>query len=323
MGVARTETRLVLAPLRGISTLIYRQAYGAQFQGIDVAMSPFVPTVHSERINPRVLADVMPDANEGALPLIPQIIGRDAGDIRQMVEAMAGLGYGEVNWNLGCPWPQVAKKKRGSGMLPHPEYIDEVLGEVLPALPCRFSVKVRLGYTDPDELMRLVPVLNRHALSEVTIHPRTGSQMYEGVCDVDRFEQAYEALDHPVVYNGDIRTVTDFARLSARFPKIDRWMLGRGVIADPLLPARIKGLSLPHNEQVIMRRFHDDLLRRFEEVLHGMSQVLGKMKEQWKYMSELFPGQEREIRRLLRTHDMPSYLAHVNRLFQSYREPIS
>jgi tRNA-dihydrouridine synthase B len=131
MGVARTETRLVLAPLRGISTLIYRQAYGAQFQGIDVAMSPFVPTVHSERINPRVLADVMPDANEGALPLIPQIIGRDAGDIRQMVEAMAGLGYGEVNWNLGCPWPQVAKKKRGSGMLPHPEYIDEVLGEVL------------------------------------------------------------------------------------------------------------------------------------------------------------------------------------------------
>ncbi len=313
-GVRDQPETLMLAPLRGVTTLLYRRVYAAHFDCIDVAMSPFVPTVRAEKINPRVLADVDPAANAGALPLIPQIIGREAVDIRRMAEALAELGYGEVNWNLGCPWPQVAKKKRGSGLLPYPEYIDEVLTHVLPGLGCRFSVKVRLGYTDPGELMRLVPVLNRHGLSEVTIHPRTGSQMYEGVCDIDRFEEAYRALEHRVVYNGDICTVADYERLKGRFPSITHWMLGRGVIADPFLPARIKGLPMPADEALVLRRFHDDLLRRFQDVLHGDSQVLGKMKEQWTYMSVRFPGRERELRRLLRSRDIQGYLLCVDRL---------
>jgi len=203
--------------MRGITTMYYRKAFVRHFQGLDAEMAPFIPTVSAEKINSKLLKDVLPE-NNSSLPLIPQLIGNNADDFVNMARALHELGYEEVNWNLGCPHKPVRKKQRGSGLLPHPDRIDSLLETMCDQSPCKISVKVRLGVSDPTELLRLIPVLNRYPLSEVIVHPRTAEQMYDGKADLGAFALAFQEIKHPVCYNGDITDLAFFQTLEKCFP---------------------------------------------------------------------------------------------------------
>lgn len=289
--------------------MFYRRAYVRHFQGLDIEMAPFIPTVHSERINPKLLKDVLPE-NQSGLPMIPQVIGNNADDFVQMNHALADLGYTEVNWNLGCPHKPIRKKRRGSGLLPWPDTVDMILNEVCERSPLKISVKVRLGVSDKSELLNLIPVLNRFPLSEVIIHPRTAEQMYDGTVDLDAFEEAYDALEHTVCYNGDINDLAFFQALEKRFPDIHRFMLGRGLLANPFLCEEIKGL--PHlmrcgSEIERISRFHDDLVSQYETVLHGDHPVLGKMKEFWTYQATHLSNGRKMFKKLKKAQKLKTY----------------
>jgi len=302
---------LVLAPMRGITTMHYRRAFVRHFQGLDVEMAPFISTVNAERINPKLLKDVLP-ANNSGLPLIPQLIGNKADDFVQMAIALHDLGYDEINWNLGCPHKPIRKKRRGSGLLPHPDIVDAILDQVCDRSPCRISVKVRLGISDKSEILKLAPVLNRYPLSEVIVHPRTAEQMYTGTVDLDAFEETFHALNHPVCYNGDITDLSFFQALEKRFPAIDRYMLGRGLLANPFLCEVIKSGN-PKTENAIERItvFHEDVLASYEAILHGDHPVLGKMKEFWTYQSLHLSNGRAMFKKLKKTQRLAPYKAIV------------
>jgi tRNA-dihydrouridine synthase len=282
---------LILAPMRGITTMHYRKAFVRHFGGLDAEMAPFIPTVHAEKINPKLLRDVLPENNSG-LPLIPQLIGKNAAEFVTMARALHDLGYEEVNWNLGCPHKPIRNKRRGSGLLPHPDTVDALLGEICSGSPCKVSVKVRLGVSDKSDLLNLIPVLNRHPLSEVIVHPRTAEQMYDGTVDLDAFAEAYEKIEHPVCYNGDIDSLAFFQTLEAKFPNIGKFMLGRGLLANPFLCEQIKSGN-PKTENAVSRLkvFHDEVFANYQTVIDGEVPMLGKMKEFWAY-----PAQHLSIR---------------------------
>ena len=303
---------LILAPMRGITTMHYRQAFVRHFQGLDVEMAPFIPTVNAERINPKLLKDVLPENNSG-LPLIPQVIGNNADDFVQMNIALHDLGYNEVNWNMGCPHKPIRKKRRGSGLLPYPDTVDIILDQVCERSPVKISIKVRLGIADKSELMKLIPVLNQYPLSEVIIHPRTAEQMYNGTVDVDAFEEAFQALEQTVCYNGDINDLAFFQSLEKRFPTIKRFMLGRGLLSNPFLCETIKSGN-PETADAIQRisAFHDDLVSRYEAVLHGDQPVLGKMKEFWTYQTLHLSNGHKMFKKLKKAQRLPSYKAIVS-----------
>jgi tRNA-dihydrouridine synthase B len=302
---------LILAPMRGITTMHYRRAFVRHFQGLDIEMAPFISTVSADRINPKLLKDVLPENNSG-LPLIPQVIGNNADDFVQMAIALHELGYNEINWNLGCPHKPIRKKKRGSGLLPYPETVAAILDQVCERSPCRISVKVRLGISYPSDLIKLIPVLNRYPLSEVIVHPRTAVQMYNGTADLDAFEAAFQALKLPVCYNGDINDLAFFQSLKTRFPKIGRFMLGRGLLANPFLCEVIRSEN-PSVENAIERiaAFHADVLASYEAVLHGDNPVLGKMKEFWTYQATHLSNGDKMFKKLKKTQRLASYKAIV------------
>jgi tRNA-dihydrouridine synthase len=298
--------------MRGITNRHYRAAFIRHFDGLDAAMAPFIPTVHADRIHPRLLKDVYPEG--GGLRLIPQLIGNDADDFVHMAAALHELGYDEVNWNLGCPHKPIRKKRRGSGLLPLPDMVDALLDGICGRSPCAVSVKVRLGVSESSELMSLIPVLNRYPLSEVIIHPRTAEQMYDGHADLEAFEEAWKALERPVCYNGDINDIAFFLKLRERFPEIGRFMLGRGLLADPFLCEGIK--TFPHLRRCgkpveRIGAFHDDLLSRYEDILHGDHPVLGKMKEFWTYQSTHLSNGRPMFKRLKKTQRLSTYKAIV------------
>jgi len=309
--------KLYLAPLRGFTDYIYRNTFVRHFDGFDGALAPFIPTIKITRAHPAHLKDVLPQ-NNTAMPVVPQIIGNDADDFVPLARQLADLGYRTVNWNLGCPFPMVAKKQRGSGLLPHPDKIEAFLEQTVASIPNRLSIKLRLGRRKSDEILQLLPVFNRYPLEELIIHPRTGKQMYAGEPDLDMFEKCLALSAHRIVYNGDIRDLDSFRRLAARFQTIDRWMIGRGAVINPFLPAVIRaGHDYFTNKVEKFRGFYDDLFAQYRQVFSGPGHLLERMKGFWTYFSQAFRDGQKIRKKIHRTHKLQRYLEIVERFFET------
>lgn len=298
---------LLLAPLRGFTDAVFRNVFQKHFGGVDEAVAPFVASLKGRRVKPTHLRDLLPEKNR-AMPVVPQILSNAGGEFVRLAESLIRLGYEEINWNLGCPYPMVAKKRRGSGLLPYPETIDRLLDEILGSISCRLSIKTRLGRFSPAEMTPLIPVFNRYPLARVIIHPRVGEQMYEGRVDLDEFERCQAQLVHPIVYNGDITDAQRFNELRERFAMVSGWMLGRGVIADPFLPETIKGLpnSGLHKTQRFMA-FHQDLVEGYSQIFCGPGHVLDRMKGFWRYFAEGFAKDRKILKRVRKATSLSYY----------------
>ncbi len=302
-----SEPHLTLAPMRGLTTRHYRKAFTRNFQGLDAEMAPFIPTVNTEKIAPKLLRDILPENNSGH-PLTPQLIGNNAAAFVTLAKALHDLGYKTVNWNLGCPHKPVRKKQRGSGLLPHPERIETILETICNESPITISVKIRLGVSDKSELMALIPILNRYPLREIIIHPRTAEQMYDGKPDLGAFALARQNLNHPVCYNGDITDLAFFQTLDKCFPTLGRFMIGRGLLANPFLCETIKSGN-PKTENAIQRleTFHNDVLANYQTVIDGDIPMLGKMKEFWSYPSKNLSNGRKFFKKLKKATRITTY----------------
>lgn len=309
---------LCLAPLRGVTGCSFRAAYCRHFGGFSRAVSPFVSTVRANRVKPALLADLLPQRN-CALPLVPQVIGKDPADLVVMLRALRDLGYTQADLNAGCPWPMVVRKGRGAGLLLDPDRLRRMLDAGCSVLPDGFSIKVRLGIASPDLLEQRMEAINDYPLREVTIHPRTARQMYEGRVNLGAFAACMRLCRRPVVYNGDIRTVSDAARLRAEFPAVTRWMIGRGAIADPFLPARIRGEAGPRDLSRL-RAWLDELLDVSRAESCGDRPVLGRLKELWGMLAPSLSRDGRLLKRIHCCHRVDEYRRVVDECFD--RSPV-
>lgn len=291
--MAAPGIELILAPLRGVTGLRFRQAFVAHMRGLDRAVAPFIATVQGPRVKPEILRGIDPAAQPAGLPLIPQVIGKDPAQLRVMLGAMRALGYADVDLNAGCPWPFVAKKGRGAGLLRDEAALGAMLEAGCDALgPGHFSLKVRLGLDDAALLPKRLPLIQSFPLRELCVHPRTARQMYEGTVDLEAFARVAEACRLPLVYNGDIRTLGDFLRLSARFPAVRRWMLGRGLVANPFLAESIRA-GEDTRDLARFQAWHANLLERYAADAPGDHALLGHLKELWAYLAPTFRDGQR------------------------------
>jgi len=307
---------LYMAPLKGITDALYRRVYCNHFTGLDRCIAPFINPQSGSGYSDKLIGDLLPQLNCG-LPLVPQILNTDAEGFLGLGQRLYELGYQEINWNLGCPVKMVAGKKRGSGLLPYPEQIITLLDAVIPRLKPKLSIKMRLGYNDVSESRALLPRLDDYPLSEIILHPRLGVQLYRGTTDPEEFEFCANLTQHTLVYNGDIASAADYSRLAEKFPTINRWMLGRGLIANPFLPQEIKGRIIPGPEKLtILTAFHDELYQAMKERLSGPGHLLGKMKQVWIYFIGSFPGKEKLLKKITRAGSEQSYLAAVRNVME-------
>lgn len=306
---------LIMAPLRGVTDAVFRNAFQNHFDGVGEAVAPFVTSLKGRRIKPSHLRDLAPERNR-SLSVVPQILSNDADEFITLANTLEDMGYREINWNLGCPYPMVAKKMRGSGLLPHADVIDRLLDKILTGFHGRLSIKTRLGRFYADEMDRLIPVFNRYPLFRMIVHPRTGVQMYTGTVDLNAFAICLERISHPVVYNGDIHDLAIFSRLFDRFPEVDQWMLGRGLIADPFLPEKIQtGTPDIHRRKERFAAFHDDLLSGYHALFSGPGHVLDRMKGLWGYFSGGFEDGTRLLQRIRKARSLDRYRQRVDQAF--------
>jgi len=301
---------IYLAPFQGITDAIYRSSLARHFGGIDAAFTPYISGTGIEKVSKNKLTDVMPAANL-AVRTIPQILSKDAGEMMLLAKSLADLGYTEINWNMGCPFPRVARKQRGSGLLPYPETVRKILDELFQnALPVKLSVKMRTGYADHAEATAMAAVLNDYPLSEVIVHPRTGKQLYKGEASEDAFAVVYNLICHPLAWNGDIFSVERFRELQSRFPAVKRWMIGRGALQNPALPLAIADIQAYHRLDLPLA-FHHFLQDIFTETYNrneGRTAVVSRMKGIWVYLCHGFTDPLEAFRIVRKTKTPEEYL---------------
>lgn len=308
------KQQILLAPLQGLTDFRFRNAFNAYFSGIDVFYSPWICLSHSKEMKKSHIIDVQPKNNIG-YKIIPQIMTNDSDDFVFLARYLADLGHTEMNWNLGCPYPMVAKKGMGSGMLCQPLKVVEILEAVLPKINIKLSMKMRLGYENNTETPDLIPYLNDFPLTEIIIHGRTAKQMYTGTVDQEAMKSCVERSRHSMVYNGDIISYEQLRNLQEKFPTVEKWMIGRGVIANPFLPEMIKNKSdhYPENAADLFSRFHDTLMENYAQQLSGDKHLLMKMESFWEYFSTCFEDKATVLKRIKKAKNKAMYDAAVAR----------
>jgi tRNA-dihydrouridine synthase len=312
---------LLSSPLQGLTDFRFRTAFNRYFGGIDTFYAPYFRLHGKREIKPAYERDLLP-ANNAGIKLIPQIVTRDAEEFVFAAGYVQKLDYKELNWNLGCPYPMIAKRGMGSGLLKEPEKIESILDRVHAESDIRVSIKTRLGYASREEIFKVLPILNKYPLKNIAIHPRIGKQIYTGELDVDAFQRCVDSTDHSVCFNGGITTVTIFNDLVKRFPMIEHWMIGRGMIADPFLPDMIKKniTEYPENRMEVFGKFHDTLFNEYAQALSGPGHVIMKMRQFWEYFTAAFPQAGKRLKKIKKAKTISAYEEAVREILHNEGE---
>lgn len=312
--------KLISSPLQGFTDFHFRNAFQKFFTGIDHFYAPYIRFNGKMEIKSIYERDLMPK-NNTSLQVIPQVMTCNAEEFIFAAKYVMSLGYKELNWNLGCPYPMVTNKGMGSGLINDPNKIDRILDKVHSQTDIVVSMKMRMGYDCADEILNVFPILEKYPIKNIGIHARIGAQLYNGGVDLNGFQKCIDNSSQKLYYNGDITSVEIFQALTNRFPSIDHWMLGRGLIADPFLPEMIKHETHEYPIDKIERfsKYHDTLFTSAEKKLTGEKAVIRKMFSYWEYFASLFPDPNNIIKKIKKAKNYTVYDTLVKQVIDNAR----
>ncbi len=260
---------LYLAPQAGVSESPFRRL--CRRFGADVVVSEFVSAEGILRGNNRTLDYLR--FSEEERPIGVQIFGADPDRMAEAAEFVNGTFRPDfIDINFGCPVKKVVKRNGGSGCLRDLDLVSRIVAEVSDATPVPTTVKIRSGY---DQKTRDAVAIGRACedagADAITLHPRTRNEMYSGKADWKEIRALKEALDIPVIGNGDIRTGEDAAKMR-KLTGCDGIMIARGSHGDPWLfrqaRAALSGEAIPSDPDV-EERFRICLEHAQNAVIYG------------------------------------------------------
>ena len=344
--------KILFAPLQGYTTGIYRKAHAEIFGGVDAYYAPFLRIENGKprgkdlrdleianakcvEFADKYCADIaeenVREGNcaenaKGNAREIPQIIANSVDEFKILADSLIAKGYTEIDFNMGCPFPMQVNRHRGAGLLNDAQAVQKIMDEIR-TTPVKFSVKMRLGQEFPDEAFALLPILNEAPLTQITLHPRLGKLQYKGAIDFKSFEKFYEECRHPLVYNGDITSVSQICEMERCYPKLAGVMIGRGMLAKPSLAAEYKAqCSKEESSSAEFRNingaatpsiFFDKLLQMHQVIFdnacktfQGDSQILSHVQSFWEYLEPSVP--KKIFKRIKKAGKLSEYQEAIN-----------
>jgi len=233
------EFPLFLAPMAGVSEAPFRQV--CRGFGADVVVSEFLSAVGIALGRQQLLSSLRFAASERPIGIQlygaqPEVMAKAA----SLVTELAAPDF--IDINFGCPVKKVVRNNGGSGCLKDPALVGAIIQAVRGATHLPVSVKIRSGWDetqrDPVGIARRCRDAGAQAL---TLHPRTRTQMYSGSADWDEIARVVEALDIPVVGNGDITTPEQIPAMRAH-TGCAGVMIARGSFGNPWIFAQGQAL---------------------------------------------------------------------------------
>jgi len=325
--------QVLFAPLQGYTTGIYRKAHAEIFGGVDAYYAPFV-RVENGRPREKDLRDLdnsvdgsfgggqdvvagKQDVLVGA-KTVPQIIANSVGEFRVLALAIRQKGFTRIDFNMGCPFPMQVSRHRGAGLLSDVQTVKSIMDEIARLSTkdsIKFSIKMRLGQDSPDEAFALLPLLNDAPLAHITLHPRLGKQQYKGAVDFTAFGRFYKECRHPLVYNGDITSISQMRKIESEYPNLAGIMIGRGLLARPSLAAEYKGNPPPSENELFGKilEMHDRLYEHARCSYQGDSQILSHIRSFWEYLEPTIP--KKTFKKIKKAGNLGEYCAAIQFLY--------
>ena len=291
---------LVLAPMQDVTDLPFMRVI-ARRGAPDWFVTEYF-RVHPEScLNRYILRSIV--ENETGRPVFAQMIGRDLPSLARTARELAKHPVAGIDLNLGCPAPIVCRKDAGGGLLRSPETVNRLIGSLREAIPGKFTVKTRLGYTTADEFPGLLEIFRSHGIDGLTIHGRTVVERYQTPVHPDFVRMAVSAMPCPVIANGNVVDVETGLSYLARTGAAGL-MIGRGAIRNPWIFSQLTAaLASTPSADPTYRNLWDYVLELYDEIARETPKFnplahVQRMKKTLAYISHGLEGEfEYDMRR--------------------------
>lgn len=307
--------RLFLAPMEGVIDHHVR-ALITSIGAIDVCVTEFVRVSDNQHLPERVFRRLCPELDHASktatgTPVRIQLLGGQPQALAHNAATAARLGASAIDLNFGCPAKTVNKNDGGASLLREPERIYAIVKAVREQVPSQtpVSAKIRLGFDDRSAYLDNARAVFDAGANELTVHARSKADGYKPPAYWDYLAKIREAIDIPVIANGEIWSVEDWRQCQAQSGCED-FMLGRGMLARPDLALAIKAAHTHQDYAPMAWPVMLELLWRYYFITKPLypAKHLGNRIKQWLSYLRLYYRQAHDmfeaIKRKRDAHDI-------------------
>jgi nifR3 family TIM-barrel protein len=246
---------LALSPMADMTDSAFCQIV-RQIGGADIVYREMVSAEALIRENAKTLG--MTDFVPAERPIVQQIFGSEPLVMARAASIVMEHANPEgLDINMGCPVYKITSNFNGCALMKDPERAGSIIREMRSAIGDRvpISVKIRLGWSDPDDFKKFIPVIEDAGASLITIHGRTKAQGYSGKSDWARIAEAKKIARVPLLANGDIHEPHQVADVLG-VTNADGVLIARGALGNPwffqLANQGIKTVSLEERVKIVL-----------------------------------------------------------------------
>ena len=235
IGNVVMDNPLVLAPMAGVTDLPFRLLCKEQGAGLICMEMVSAKAIYYKNKNTESLLEIDPREK----PVSLQLFGSDPEIMAQMAHQIEDRPFDILDINMGCPVPKVVNNGEGSALLKDPALVRKIVTAVVQAIDKPVTVKIRRGFDDDHiNAVEIAKIIEDCGAAAVAVHGRTREQYYSGKADWDIIRQVKEAVQIPVIGNGDV-TSPETAMALMDQTGCDGVMIGRAVRGNPWLFSEI------------------------------------------------------------------------------------
>ncbi|HOM44001.1 MAG TPA: tRNA dihydrouridine synthase DusB [Bacillota bacterium] len=229
IGNVKLKNNVFLAPMAGVTDMAFRILCKRQGCGLTYTEMVSAKGLHYKSDNTAVLLEIA----EEEKPAAAQVFGSEPDIVAEAARQAEAGGAAIIDINMGCPTPKIVRNGDGSALMKSPVLVGEIVRSTVAAVKVPVTIKIRKGWDEKSvNAVEIASIAALEGAAAVTVHGRTREQFYSGTADWNIIKRVKDAVDIPVIGNGDVITPQDAGRMLEE-TGCDAVMIGRGAQGNP------------------------------------------------------------------------------------------